>query len=262
MAEAILSALISSRQVGPHEILASDISVARCSLLKKQYGVNVYSRNEAVVGAVEILFLCIKPQQMTEVLEEIAAFTTQDQLVFSIAAGKTLSFLESLLPQARLIRVMPNLPCVVGDGMTAFCRGRHATAADGRKAVTLLESFSRVVELPEVQFDAVTALSGSGPAFFAYLMQALAQAAVEEGLDADVATSMAAQTMLGTARVLIEKKTAPDAFIRAVTSAKGTTAAGLDVLGRSPVQDLLRQTVHAAAQRSRELSASGRCAGR
>ncbi len=167
----------------------------------------------------------------------------------------TLEQIESRLPVGTpVVRVMPNLPCTVGEGMSVYCLGRRARRADARTAVRLLTCFGRVREVPERLFDAVTALSGSGPAFFAYVLDALARGAQKEGLTRSDALLLAEQTMLGTARLLLDTGQEPEALIQAVASPKGTTVAGLTVLTASPVSTILARAIRAAARRSRELS--------
>jgi len=256
MAEAIMAALLDGKLAAAHEVFASDISEERRKHLKTRYGVNMYSKNAVVTGSAETLILAVKPQQLDAVLTELATEITSKHLVISIAAGKKIATIEALLPEARVIRVMPNLASLVAEGMSVFCAGVRATAADTATATKLLSCFGKVLELPEEKFDAVTALSGSGPAFLTYLLNAMVEAGVQEGLNRQDALLLAEQTMLGTAKVLIEKGVEPQELITSVTSAKGTTAAGLAVLDKSDVVTILRRTISAAAQRSKELSAS------
>ena len=254
MGEAMVAALIRAGAVRAGEIAASDVSAERRDALRRRHGIAVYGESLPVVQGARVVVLAVKPQDLEAVLRGIAPSVSRRHLVISIAAGKRTKWIESMLPGARVIRVMPNLACTVGEGMSAYCCGRRSTAADGRLAARLLSCFGRVVRLPEKLFDAVTALSGSGPAFFAYVMDRMAVAAAGEGLSRKDALLLAEQTMLGTARVLLESGTDPQDLIKAVASPKGTTAAGLAVLDGSPIADVLARTIHAAARRSRELS--------
>jgi pyrroline-5-carboxylate reductase len=254
MAEAIMAGLIHAKHVEAHEIFASDLNTDRRAALKHDHNINTYSKNVLIPEMAEILFLAVKPQQMDEVLAEISGVVTEKHLVISIAAGRKLAGLEHALPGVRMVRVMPNLCCLVGQAMSAYCAGAKATAEDRKTVAGLLNCVGRAVELPEEQFDAVTALSGSGPAFFAFLMQAMAEAAVREGLTPEHARLLAAQTMLGTAKLLLEKDTPADELIASVRSAKGTTDAGLKILESSSIQSLLADVIQAAARRSRELA--------
>jgi pyrroline-5-carboxylate reductase len=253
MAEAIMASLLHAKVVEAHALSASDISAARRDAIRKRYGINMYSKNADVAVAADILFLAVKPQDLAAVLHELAGDVTANHLVVSIAAGKGLAFLEDLLPQARLVRVMPNLPCQVGEGMSVYCMGATTREADGRTVDTLLSCFGKALELPEAQFDAVTAVSGSGPAFCARLIDLMAAAGVNEGLTHDDALLLAEQTMLGTARVLMDRNLSPGELIAAVKSPGGTTAAGLEQLETPLLADIIRRAIHAAAERSRAL---------
>jgi len=255
MAEAMISSFIDSRILKAHEIFASDISADRRHMVKRRHGINVYSKNNVVVETAEIVFFAVKPQDLNEVITEIASHITKNHLVVSIVAGKKISSIQSMLPMARVIRVMPNLACLVSEGMSVFCTSPKVTVSDRKTAIRLLSCFGKVLELPEDQFDAVTALSGSGPAFFAYLLDRMIDAGVKEGLDRKNALLLAEQTMLGTSRLLIENGIDPKDIIVAVASAKGTTAAGLAVLERSDISTILHDTIKMAVKRSKELSA-------
>lgn len=255
MAEALLAGLLDARVTRPGDVMVCDVLPARRDELVSRYGVQATDAPLEVVGGCRIVVLAVKPQDLEALLADVAARLTRRHLVVSIAAGKNLAWLQARIgSQTRLVRVMPNLAVMVGEGMSAYCLGPQATAADRTWAERLLGCSGRVLELDEACFDAVTALSGSGPAFFAYLLQALAAAAVGEGLPAAAAGLLAEQTMLGAARYLLETGQDPQSFIQAVASPKGTTAAGLEVLDQSPIAAILGDTIRAAARRSRELS--------
>lgn len=255
MAEAILAAVIRNGVAEAAEITACDKVPERLRELRKRYHVTVTEAPEGVLQRCTVVILAVKPQDLDDLLHHIAPLITKKHLLVSIAAGKTLAGLQSLLGDGvRVIRVMPNLALQVGAGMSVFCRGAQARVADGAAVRKILGTAGRVVELAEEHFDAVTALSGSGPAFFAYAMQALADGAVAEGLPPDTARVLAEQTMLGAAQVLLETGQDPGAFIQAVASPQGTTAAGLAVLEKSALRNIMARTVRAAAKRSAALS--------
>lgn len=256
MAEAILAGLLARGAARPDDIFASDVSEERLAQVHGLYGVGTTTDNVEVVARSATLVLAVKPQQLDEVLRRLAPHVTPAHLVVSIAAGKRTAHIEAFLPAARVVRVMPNLACLVGEGMNVFTRGIRASADDGKNVADLLACCGRAMELPESLFDAVTALSGSGPAFFAYLLDRLVDGAVKEGLSRSDALVLAEQTMLGTARLLSEKRLQPAELAAAVTSAKGTTAAGREVLETTAVAELLERTIQAAARRSRELGRS------
>ena len=254
MAEAIMSLLLESEVCDAAQVYASDISDARRDALAAQYGINVTSDNNVVVDASEIVVLAVKPQELDVVLADIGP-STPGKLFISIAAGKTLAYFASKLPSARVVRVMPNLACQVGEGMSAYCGGSRATAEDLVVVDLILRQVGRALQIDESLFDVVTALSGSGPAFFAYALKAMVEGAVSEGMDHDAALVFAEQTMLGSAKVLMERDVLPAEFIEQVASTGGTTAAGLVVLEEGAVGRKLQATIAAATERSRELSA-------
>lgn len=200
------------------------------------------------------VFLAVKPQDFDALLARIAPAMKTTRLVVSIAAGKSLAAMRAGLgPKPRLIRVMPNLAARVGEGVMAYAPDASATAADVKRASALLSCCGVAMRLDESLFDAVTALSGSGPAFFAYALKAMADGGAALGFGRDEAAAIALQTMLGTAKYLAETKQDFDVFIKAVCSPHGTTEAGMKVLGRSSVASAFAKTLAAAAKRSAEL---------
>jgi pyrroline-5-carboxylate reductase len=253
MAEAMMTGFIARQAVGADDILAADVSGERLEEISRRHGIRITLDNAEVVRDSRVCVLAVKPQQLDEVLRVLATGFTQDHLIVSIAAGKTTGHIESLLPRGRVIRVMPNIACLAGEGMNVFTRGRRATGEDAEQVARLLRCCGQAAELPETLFDAVTALSGSGPAFFAYLLDRFVDGAVKEGMPRDQALLLATQTMLGTARLLMEKRWEPAELAAAVTSAKGTTAAGREVLETPAMAEVLGRTIEAAAKRSREL---------
>ena len=253
MAEAMIAGLVKNRFCGPDAILASDICGERLKEISQRMGIRITVDNAEVLGHAPLCVVAVKPQQVDEVLGGLAPVVTSAHLMVSIAAGKTTAALESLLPAGRVVRVMPNIACLVGEGMNAFTRGRRATPADADVVSRLRACCGQALELPESLFDAVTALSGSGPAFFAHVLDRFVDGAVQEGLPRGQALLLAEQTMLGTARLLMAKPMTPADLATAVTSAKGTTAAGREILETPVLADILGRTIAAAARRSREL---------
>lgn len=254
MAEAMIGGLIERGFALADSVLASDVDGARAAEVSRRYGIRVTMNNAEVPDYASLCVLAVKPQQLDDTLRQLAPVLTPDHLVVSIAAGKQTAHIEGLLPAGRVIRVMPNIACLVGEGMNVFTRGSRATDEDAQVVASLLNCCGRALELDESLFDAVTALSGSGPAFFAWLLEGLVAGAVREGLPRAEALLLAAQTMLGTARLLQAKGLQPSELAAAVTSAKGTTAAGREVLESPAVAAVLGDTIRAAARRSRELS--------
>ena len=254
MAEAIIAALVDRRAAGAGDILAADPSAARRNLVRRRYGVRTTVSNRRVLDRCRTIFLAVKPQNLDAVLDELAPEAGPGHLFISIAAGRLLAGIEQRLARSKAVRVMPNLPAQVAEGMSVYCSGSRASARDRRTVEKLLGCFGRVLEMDEKAFDAVTAVSGSGPAFLAYALDCLIRAGREEGLGPEESLLLAEQTMLGTARLLLEKGVSPDDLIRSVASPGGTTEAGLAVLTRSELRKTMQKTVRAAARRSRELS--------
>ncbi len=253
MAEAILKGIIQDGVLLPDEIGICDIQKTRVDALANTHRVQVYASNTALVDACDFVILAVKPQDFSAVLQEIAA-QVSGCCVISIAAGRLLQGLEAALPEGtHVIRVMPNLACQVGAGMSVLCRGRFASDADMNFARDLFAASGAVCEAPESLFDMVTAVSGSGPAFWTQLAAYQQFKAVAAGVSENTARMLVLQTMLGTAKVLLETDQAFEAFMDAVASKGGTTAAGLDVLRASQAEQILGDMLEAAARRSVEL---------
>jgi len=254
MGGAILSAILRKGMVAPDAALACDARREALAPFKKA-GAAVTGDPADVARQCRVILVAVKPQDFGALLTPLAPAMRRTQLVVSIAAGKTLSTMRALLgPRPRLVRVMPNLAAQVGEGVMAYAPDDSATAADVRRAVALLSCCGVAMRLDESLLDAVTALSGSGPAFFAYALEAMARGGEALGLPRETADAMALQTMLGTARCLAATKQPPADFIKAVCSPHGTTEAGMKVLERSSVATTLARTLAAAARRSAELS--------
>ena len=252
MAEAIFSGVLKSGEVKPGDVTACEQLAERREFLRGHYGINVAAETTALRGA-DVLILAVKPQDLPAALAEIVAWVAPCHLVVSIAAGWTLARLEAALPVARVVRVMPNLPILAGEGMSAFTLGTRATRGDAETVRWIFSRSGVAEELPENLFDGVTALSGSGPAFFAYALRAYAKAAEARGMPADVASRLALQTLAGTAAYLRQTSQTPEDFMRAVASPKGTTEAGLNALNAANAETILARAIHAAWDRSAEL---------
>ncbi len=253
MGGAILDALLKAKIARPSDARVCDAVAERVAELEKTLHVRGALAADVVRGS-DVVFLAVKPQDMGAALAALPADALAGPLFISIAAGRRLAWLEERLPGARVVRVMPNLAVSAGLGMSGYCGGSRVRARDLKLAAKLLACTGMALEVPEAQMDAVTALSGSGPAFLAYALQAMIDGGVAAGLEEPVARAMGLQTMAGTAAVLAGGETGVADFIRSVTSAKGTTAAGLAVLEGSALRTTMRRTIAAAARRSRELS--------
>ena len=253
MAEAILRALLAKGALDRDDALIGEIDEQRGAWLKRELGVAVTLKPQAVMKGCDTVMLAVKPQDLDALLDMIGG-DAAGHLMISIAAGKKLASIEGRLPGARVVRVMPNLAALEAASMNVFCMGQGVTAADRERVTAMLATCGEVLELPEEKFDAVTALSGSGPAFIAYFLQGLIEAGRRAGLGADEAAVLAVQTLRGTAALLASGRFTPETLIAAVSSKKGTTVAGLEVLAQTSLHEDLVHTLRAAADRSRELS--------
>ncbi|MFU8780303.1 MAG: pyrroline-5-carboxylate reductase [Kiritimatiellia bacterium] len=251
MAEAIFSGMLRSG-TSPAELGICDVQADRMAALVAKYGIRAFAGNARLVEACDTIILAVKPQELDGVLTEVAPHLS-GQCVISIAAGRTIAGLEAALPAARIIRVMPNLACSVGAGMSVLCGGSRVTQCDMQVAYAVFAASGKVCESPEAHFDMVTAVSGSGPAFWTQLVQYEIAKAVASGMASETARLLVLQTMLGTASVLLDGNPDLDQFMQAVASKGGTTAAGLDVLRSSAAGKILGDVLEAAAARSRVL---------
>lgn len=256
MATALIRGMIRAGTARPEAIVASDPLDAARAALANATGVAVSGSNLDVVGRSDVLVLAVKPQSMAGVLEEIRPALTDEHLVISIAAGVPMATLATGLGTSRrLVRVMPNTPALVGEGASGYCLGPHARPGDERVVRSCLEAVGRAFRVPEALLDAVTGLSGSGPAFAYIMIEALSDGGVRVGLPRDVATALAAQTLLGAARMVLETGQHPGVLKDQVTSPGGTTIAGLHALERGGLRAALINAVEAATLRSAELAA-------
>ena len=253
MAEAVFAGVLKSGEVKPEDIVACELFGERRDFLRDKYGIEAAAESRALQSA-DAVVLAVKPQDLANALADAAQWVSEKHLVISIAAGWTLARLEAALPNARVARVMPNLPILAGEGMSAYVMGSCATRGDAETVRWIFSRSGKAEELPESLFDGVTALSGSGPAFFAYALKAFAKAAEARGMPQDVASRFALQTLVGTAAYLRATGQPPDDFMRAVASPKGTTEAGLNALEAAGAAEVLGKAVDAAWTRSAELS--------
>lgn len=252
MGRALIAGL-RAKGVSGRSILAVDPSTARRNQVRR-LGARATADSCEVACDGDVIVLAVKPQEMSSVLENIGGCLTPQQLIISIAAGITLPWLQARLRGVPLVRVMPNLPATVGQGFSAYTLGRHARGPHRRIAAALFGAVGEAVELPERLLDAVTAVSGSGPAYVFYLAQVWEDAAIVLGLPRDVARRAVKQTLIGSARLLACSETSPAEWIARVASKKGTTEAALRVLARRGVSRHVAEALRAAARRSRALS--------
>lgn len=254
MGEALIRGLISASVLLPEQIWVHDVLDSRMDHLRKVYSVRPTPTIAQVAAESRILILAVKPQVMGRVLDEIGPHLDHRPLVISIAAGISLEALSaSLPPDCPAIRVMPNTPALVLEGASALSRGSHVTTDQMDQAMALFRAVGSAMEVDEKWMDAVTGLSGSGPAYFLLLMEAMIDAGVLMGLPRPVARVLVAQTALGSARMVLETGKHPAELKDMITSPGGTTIRGLSVMEAAGVRGSLMQAVEAATLRSREL---------
>lgn len=260
MGRAIISGLIDNQVVAPDRIFFADADKSQADRLVGSFGIHALPDNLSIVERCDPIILAVKPQIIAPVLRQIAPRMDTDRLLISIAAGVTVTTIESLIPAGvRLVRTMPNVCLTVQEGMTALVSGSFAAEADLDLAETIFKAVGRTVRLPdESLMDAVTGLSGSGPAYVFLIIEALADGGLRMGLPRAEALLLAGQTVLGAARLLVQSGQHPAQLKDMVTSPGGTTIAGLNALEQGAVRHALMQAVAAATQRSGEL---GRLAG-
>ncbi len=256
MAGAFIRGLLQSGTVTADQIRASDVSEERLAELRAKHGIQVTADNEEIARWADVVVIAVKPQIVDRILAPIAAALAEGDLVISIAAGVPIEALEARLPPGtRVVRTMPNTAAVALAGATALAPGAHATAPVVEVARALFEAVGRCVVLDETLLDAVTGLSGSGPAYVMVMIEALADGGVKVGLGRDIALLLAAQTVYGAAKLQLETGEHPGRLKDMVTSPGGTAIAGLHTLESGGLRRTLIDAVEAASTRSAELGA-------
>jgi pyrroline-5-carboxylate reductase len=254
MAAALVKGLLHANVVPPERIIVSDVKEERLKVFRDRHGVRTTHDNVELVRDADVVVLSVKPQVIDKVLGAIGEDVRPSQLVVSVAAGVPVSAMEARLPAGvRVVRTMPNTPATVDAGATAIAPGTHATAEDLEIADALFSAVGRVVTLDESLLDAVTGLSGSGPAYVMLMIEALADGGVKVGLHRDTALLLAAQTVYGSAKLLLETGEHPGRLKDMVTSPGGTAIAGLHTLESGGLRRTLIDAVEAATTRSAAL---------
>jgi pyrroline-5-carboxylate reductase len=257
MATALARGLVGAKIVPAAAIVACDPSDEARKAFASEIAGTTVGANAADVALADVVILAVKPQTMTEALASIRGAIGSNALVISIAAGVTTGRLEAALPAGqRVVRVMPNTPCLIGLGASGFALGKHATKDDAKMVATLLSAVGVAFEVPEKLLDAVTGLSGSGPAFVYSMIEALAAGGVAEGMSPELAGELAARTVAGAAEMVLQTGETPAVLRDRVTSPGGTTLAGLGVLRERGFGEAVSEAVRAATRRSVELGQS------
>ncbi|MBK8872109.1 MAG: pyrroline-5-carboxylate reductase [Elusimicrobia bacterium] len=254
MGTALVAGIVSSKALAARSITVTDVDARKWALLGKKYAVRTAADNQAVARWAQALVLCVKPQQVPELLKEVGGLLSPDGWVMSVAAGIQTKQIEAVLGRVGVVRVMPNTPALMGAGALVYCLGRHARRSQEIAAVTILSTLGKVWKTTESHMDAVTALSGSGPAYVFYLAECLVAAGTALGLPAPLADALARQTVWGAGRMLAESSDPAGELRRRVTSPGGTTEAALKVLTGRAMDTLFKDALAAACRRSKELS--------
>jgi pyrroline-5-carboxylate reductase len=254
MAEAMIRGIIQNQVVLPDRILASDLSDERREHISRTFGMETVKENRLLVDQSSVIFLAVKPQAVPQVLKDMASDTGPEKLLVSIVAGVPIQTLSSGLPKGpRIVRTMPNTPMTVMEGAMAIASDSPALPEDLETVETLFRPLGSTVRIEEKLIDAVTGLSGSGPAYVFMILEALADGGVKMGLPRDVAETLAAQTLMGSAKLFLETRMNPGQLKCMVTSPGGTTIAGIHELEKGSLRASLMNAVESATKRSIEL---------
>jgi pyrroline-5-carboxylate reductase len=255
MAEALAKGFLSKGIVQGKQVHAYDISEARRTLFADSLKVNVPDSNNSAVRVAEVVLLAVKPQYLISTMQSVDPSNWEGKLVVSIAAGITIDTLKSVLPaSARVVRIMPNTPCLVGESASAIAVSQEATPEDQKVVESLFKTVGMTIAVEESYLDAVTGLSGSGPAYVFLTIEALSDGGVRAGLPRPVATKLAAQTVMGAAKMVLETGRHPGELKDMVTSPAGTTISGVHALEDHGIRAAFIDAVHKATLRSKELS--------
>ena len=258
MAEAMIKGLLSASFIEAKNVFVSEPSEAKRDTLHAEYKIKVSADNRELVKKCDIIILAVKPQIVQKVLRDIASLVGRDKLVISIAAGVPIAIMDDVLRGGKnkkfsIVRTMPNTPALVQEGVTAIASGEHVRKIDVKISHRIFEAVGRTVDVEEDQLDAVTGLSGSGPAYIFMLIEALSDAGVKMGLSREVANTLTIQTVLGSAKLARESGKHPGELKDMVTSPAGTTISGLHALEEGSFHTTLMNAVEDATLRSREL---------
>jgi pyrroline-5-carboxylate reductase len=253
--EALLAGLLSSGWRGHSEIVVTSRSESRAAELHERHGVEATTANRAAVAGARLIVIAVKPQDIDALLEDVGGLLSPEQTVLSVAAAIPTAHIEARIAEnVPVVRAMPNAPSTVHEGMAGVCAGAHAGEAQLALAEEALAHLGRVVRVPESALDAVTALSGSGPAYFALLAEAMIEAGILLGVSREISTTLVVQTMFGTAKLLRDVGMHPVELRESVTSPGGTTIAAIRELEQAGVRAAFLNAIQAAMNRARELA--------
>lgn len=251
MATAIMKGMIKNGVAQPYEIIGADLSEQSLDRIKKELQIQITADNKEAAQA-EVLFLSVKPQFYETVIREIKDIVTKEQLIVTIAPGKTLEWMEKQFGRPlKIIRTMPNTPALVGEGITAVCCNGNVTEEDWNKAAAMIQSFGKCEVVPEHLMDVVTSVSGSSPAYVFMFIEAMADAAVADGMPRNQAYKFAAQAVLGSAKMVLETGTHPGELKDMVCSPGGTTIEAVRVLEEKGMRSAVFEAMKACTKKAK-----------
>ena len=250
MATAIMKGIINSNWCEAKNIFVSDKNEDALKILEKEYAVQTSLDNIEIVKNSKILLFAVKPFVLRDVLNEIKPYLTKEHIIFSIAAGISIKTMEEIVGDIPVVRIMPNTPALVNEGMSAICKGNFANEEHSQIALEIFKSVGKVVESDEKYIDIITAISGSGPAFYYYIIDEIAKAGEKLGLDYQTCLKLSAQTAYGAAKMIMETKISPAQLITNVTTPGGCTAVGNDILKEEKISDILFDTIEKTTKKS------------
>ena len=253
MATAIMKGIINSNWCEAKNIFVSDKNEDALKILEKDYAVQTTLNNIDVVKNSKIILFAVKPFVLRDVLSEIKPYLTKEHIIFSIAAGISIKTMEEIVGEIPVVRIMPNTPALVNEGMSAICRGNFARDEHSKIALEIFKSVGKVVEADEKYIDIITAISGSGPAFYYYIIDKMAKAGEKLGLDYQTCLKLSAQTAYGAAKMIMDTDVSPEQLIVNVTTPGGCTAVGNEVLKEQEISKILFDTIEKTAQKAYEL---------
>ncbi len=253
MANAIIKGIIDSKYCTPENMYVSDLNKKALESMQIEFALNTTTNNSEVVQNADVLIFAVKPFVLKDVIKELKPFITGKHLVISIAAGIPISAIEEIVESTPVIRVMPNTPALVNEGMSAVCKGKLASEDDVKIASDIFKSVGKVIETEEKYIDIITAISGSGPAFYYYIIDEIAKAGESLGLDYDTCLKLSAQTAFGAAKMIMDTDVSPEQLITNVTTPGGCTEVGNITLKEKNISSILHATIENTMKKAKAL---------
>ena len=253
MASAIISGCLASGNFLKENIFASEINETARELAHKNSGISIYNNNIDVAKNADVIIFCVKPFVIKDVLAQVASYITKEKLIISIAAGIKIQTIKEFIPNAKIIRVMPNTPAMVKEGISAICPDSNIDENSKNTAKMIMNSVGETVFTDEKYIDIITALSGSGPAYYYKIIDDMAKSAAKMGLDYDIALRLSAQTAVGSGKMILKSGIDPKTLIKNVTTPGGCTEIGNKVLDNSDITKILNETIFETAKKAKEL---------